>query len=98
MNILRITAQANPLKEEELKQALKSSLEKTWKFEGVKNYCCKNLFQKDIIHIEQEWEDTHKLEQYLISKEYQFLIGAITVLGELKDQKIIKTDSVKEIE
>ena len=98
MNILRITAQANPLKDEELKQALKSALEKTLKFEGVKNCCCKNLFQKDIIHIEQEWEDIKKLKQYLRGKEYQFLIGAITVLGELKDQKIIKTDSVEKIE
>ena len=98
MNILRITAQANPLKEDELKQALKSALEKTSKFEGVKNCCCKNLFQNDIIHIEQEWEDSNNLERYLKGKEYQFLIGAITVLGELKDQKIIKTDSVEKIE
>lgn len=98
MNILRITAKANPLKEEELKQALKSSLEKTLKFQGAKTCCCKNIFEENIFHIEQEWNDDQKLETYLESKEYQFLMGAITVLGELKDQKIYKTNSVNQIE
>ena len=98
MNILRITAKANPLKEEELKQALKSALEKTLKFQGAKTCCCKNLFEENIFHIEQEWNSEKNLENYLESKEYQFLIGAITVLGELQIQDILKTDSVSTIE
>jgi len=97
MNILRITAKANPEKEYELKQALKSALAKTSKFEGVKNCCCKSLFEENIFHIEQEWESSSSLQSYLKSKEFQFLIGAITVLGELIEQNIINAASVEEI-
>ncbi len=97
MNILRITAKANPQKEVELKQALKSALEKTSKFKDVKNCCSKNLFEDDVFHIEQEWESSASLESYLKSKEFQYLIGAITVLGELKEQKIIRTTSIEDI-
>ncbi|MBT8379795.1 MAG: hypothetical protein KJN64_11230 [Ignavibacteria bacterium] len=98
MNILRITALANPEKELELKQALKSALDKTSRFEGVKNCCCKSIFEENIFHVEQEWESSSSLQSYLNSKEFQFLIGAITVLGELIEQKIINATSVEEIQ
>jgi quinol monooxygenase YgiN len=97
MNILKITARANPEKELELKQALKSALEKTSRFKDVKNCCCKNLFDENIVHVEQEWKSSAALQSYLSSKEFQFLIGAITVLGELVEQKIINESSVEEI-
>ena len=97
MNILRITAKAKPEKELELKQALKSALDKTSRFEGVKNCCCKSLFDEDIFHVEQEWENSSSLQSYLNSKEFQYLIGAITVLGELVEQKIFSAASVKEL-
>ena len=97
MNILRITAKAKPEKELELKQALKSALDKTSRFEGVKNCCCKSLFEEDIFHVEQEWADSVSLQSYLSSKEFQYLTGAITVLGELIEQKIINAASVEEI-
>ena len=97
MNILRITAQANPDKELELKQALKSVLAKTSKFEGVKNCFSKSIFEENIFHVEQEWESSSGLQSYLNSKEFQYLIGAITVLGKLIEQKIINADSVEEI-
>ena len=97
MKILRITAKAKPEKELELKQALKSALDKTSRFEGVKNCCCKSVFEENIFHIEQEWENTDSLKSYLSSKEFQFLTGAITVLGQLLEQKIINAASVEEI-
>ena len=97
MNILKITARANPEKELELKQALKSALAKTSKFEGVKNCCCKSIFEENIFHVEQEWESSSSLQAYLNSKEFQYLTGAITVLGELIEQKIINATSVEEI-
>ena len=97
MKILRITAKAKPEKELELKQALKSALDKTSRFEGVKNCCCKSLFEENIIHIEQEWENSDALESYLSSNEFQYLKGAITVLGTLLEQKIINATSVEEI-
>ena len=90
MNILRITAKAKSEKELELKQALKSALDKTSRFEGVKNCCCKSIFEENIFHIEQEWESSENLKSYLDSKEFQYLTGAITVLGELLEQKVIK--------
>lgn len=96
MNILRITAKANPEKDLELKQALKSALEKSSRFKDVKNCCCKSLFEENIFHVEQEWENSSSLQSYLNSKEFQYLIGAITVLGELIEQKIINTSSVEE--
>ena len=96
MNILRITAKTNPEKELELKQALKSALEKTSRFKDVKNCFCKSLFEENIFHVEQEWESSASLQSYLNSKEFQFLIGAITVLGELIEQKIINATSVEE--
>ncbi len=96
MNILRITARANPEKELELKQALKSALEKGSRFKAVKNSCSKNLFDENIVHVEQEWESSAALQSYLSSKEFQYLIGAITVLGELIEQRIINTTSVEE--
>ena len=97
MNILRITARAKPEKELELKQALKSALDKTlFKNKDVKNCCCRNLFDENIVHVEQEWQSSAALQSYLISKEFQFLIGAITVLGELIEQKIINATSVEE--
>ena len=98
MNILRITAKVNPQKEEELKQALKSALDKTSiKFKEVKKCCSKNLFEENFVHIEQEWANEADLELYLQSKDYKYLIGAITVLGELVEQKIINALSVNEI-
>jgi len=97
MNILRITARAKPEKELELKQALKSALEKTSRFKDVKSCCCRNLFDENIVHVEQEWETSAALQSYLSSKEFQFLIGAITVLGELIEQRIINTTSIEEI-
>lgn len=97
MNILRISAKANPEKELELKQALKSALDKTSiKFKDVKNCCSKNLFEENFVHIEQEWDNEADLESYLQSKDYKYLIGAITVLGELVEQKIINAASVEE--
>jgi quinol monooxygenase YgiN len=97
MNILRITAQANPEKELELKQALKSALDKTTKYKDVKNCCCKSIFEENIFHVEQEWENSSSLQSYLQSKEFQYLIGAITVLGNLLEQKIINAASVEDI-
>ena len=97
MKILRITAKAKPEKELELKQALKSALDKTSRFEGVKNCCCKSVFEENIFHIEQEWENSENLKSYLDSKEFQYLTGAITVLGELIEQKIINAASVEHI-
>ena len=97
MKILRITAKAKPEKELELKQALKSALDKTSRFEGVKSCCCKSVFEENIFHIEQEWENNDSLKSYLSSKEFQFLTGAITVLGQLLEQKIINAASVEEI-
>ncbi len=98
MNILRITAKANPEKELELKQALKSGLDKTsLKFTEVKNCCCKSLFEDNIIHIEQEWESHSSLEEYLKSKEYKYLIGAITVLGNIIEIQEITTSKTEEI-
>jgi hypothetical protein len=96
MNILRFTALANPEKELELKQALKSALDKTSRFEGVKNCCCKSIFEENIFHVEQEWENNSDLQSYLNSKEFQYLLGAITVLGQLVEQKIINAASVEE--
>ena len=98
MNILRITAKANPEKELELKQALKTGLDKTsLKFTEVKNCCCKSLFEDNIIHIEQEWESHSSLEEYLKSKEYKYLIGAITVLGNIIEIQEITTSKTEEI-
>jgi len=97
MNILRIIVKANPEKELELKQAFKLALEKTSKFKDVKNCCCRNLFDEKIVRIEQEWESNSSLQAYLISKEYKYLIGAITVLGELIEQKIINATSIEEL-
>jgi len=98
MNILRITAKTNPEKEIELKQALKSALDKTSvTFNEVKNCCCKSLFEDNIIHIEQEWESHSSIEEYLKSKEYKYLIGAITVLGniiEIREITTLKTDEI----
>ena len=51
----------------------------------------------NIVHVEQEWESSVALQSYLSSKEFQYLIGAITVLGELIEQRIINTTSVEEI-
>jgi hypothetical protein len=97
MNILRITAKAKPEKELELKQALKSALNKTSRFEGVKSCCCKSVFEENIFHIEQEWKSSANLNSYLDSKEFLYLTGAIAVLGELIEQKIISAASVEEI-
>jgi quinol monooxygenase YgiN len=97
MNILRITARAKPEKELELKQALKSAIDRTSKFEGTKNCCCKSLFEENIFYIEQEWESSENLKSYLDSKEFLYLTGAITVLGELIEQKIINAASVEQI-
>ena len=98
MNILRITAKSKPEKELELKQALKSALDKTKvKFNEVKNCCCKSLFEDNIIHIEQEWETHSSLQEYLISKEYKYLIGAITVLGNIQEIQEITTSKTEEI-
>ena len=97
MTILRIKAQANPQKEDELKQALKSALDKTSKFNDVKSCCCKSLIEEGIIHIDQEWGNNSSLQSYLSSKEFQYLIGAITVLGKLLEQKLIQTTSVEKI-
>jgi hypothetical protein len=98
MNILRITAKTNPEKEIELKQALKSALNKTSvTFNEVKNCCCKSLFEDNIIHIEQEWESHSSIEEYLKSKEYKYLIGAITVLGNIIEIQEITTSKTDEI-
>jgi len=98
MNILRITAKTNPEKEIELKQALKSALDKTSvTFSEVKNCCCKSLFEDNIIHIEQEWESHSSIEEYLKSKEYKYLIGAITVLGNIIEIQEITTSKTDEI-
>jgi hypothetical protein len=98
MNILRITAKANPEKELELKQALKSALDKTSiKFKDVKNCCSKNLFEENFVHIEQEWDSHSSLEDYLKSKEYKYLIGAITVLGNIIEIQEITTSKTEEI-
>lgn len=98
MNILRITAKANPEKEFELKQALRSALDKTSiKFTEMKNYCSKNYFEENIVHIEQQWESETDLKSYLQSNDYKYLIGAITVLGELIEQKIINATSVEKL-
>lgn len=97
MKILQITARAKPEKESELKQALKSALNKTSRFEGIKYYCSKNLFEENIFHIELEWTSSEKLEEYLKSKEFQYLTGAITVLGHMIEQTIINAASVEEI-
>jgi hypothetical protein len=98
MKILRITAKTNPEKEIELKQALKSALDKTSvTFSEVKNCCCKSLFEDNIIHIEQEWESHSSIEEYLKSKEYKYLIGAITVLGNIIKIQEITTSKTDEI-
>ena len=97
MKILRITAKAKPEKELELKQALKSALDRTSRFEGVKNCCCKSVFEENIFHIEQEWGNDDSLQSYLSSKEFQYLTGAITVLGQLIEQTIINATSIEEI-
>jgi len=97
MNILRIKAKANPEKELELRQALRSALEKAAKFNDVKNCCCKSIFEENIFHVEQEWESSSSLQSYLNSKEFQYLIGAIAVLGEIIEQRIINTASVEVI-
>jgi hypothetical protein len=95
---LRITAKTNPEKEIELKQALKSALDKTSvAFSEVKNCCCKSLFENNIIRIEQEWESHSSLEEYLKSKEYKYLIGAITVLGNIIEIREITTSKDDEI-
>ena len=96
MNILRIKAKANPEKELELRQALRSALEKASKFNNVKNCCCKSIFEENIFHVEQEWESSSSLQSYLNSKEFQYLIGAIAVLGEIIEQRIINTASVEQ--
>lgn len=97
MKILRITAKARPEKELELQQALKSALNKTSKFSGVKHYCCKSLFEENVFHIHQEWTNSESLLSYLKSREFQYLTGAITVLGELIEQKIIDAASIEDI-
>ena len=97
MKILRITAKAKSEKELELKQALKTALDRTSRFEGVKNCCCKSVFEENIFHIEQEWENDDALQSYLSSKEFQYLTGAITVLGQLIEQTIINATSIEEI-
>ena len=43
-----------------------------------------------------EWESSSALQSYLNSKEFLYLTGAIAVLGELKEQKIINAASVEE--
>ena len=92
VNILSITAKTEPEKEFEFKQTFKSALAKTSRFEGVKNFFYQSLFEEDVYYIRQEWDSSTKLQTYLSSKEYKYLIGAVDVLGELIEQKIYRAE------
>ena len=96
MNILHLTARAKPEKEYELKQAIRSALDRTGKYEDVKNCFYKSIFEEQVFLIEQEWNSNENTQSYLQSKDFQYLKGAIKVLGELVEQRIFYSNTLKE--
>ncbi|GMR25104.1 MAG: hypothetical protein BMS9Abin39_0382 [Ignavibacteria bacterium] len=98
MFLLKISAITNPQKETEFLQAFESAFKKASKFGDLKSSFSKDVYKNYLFHIELSWTKETDLKDYLNSKEYEYLIGALTVLGKITEQNIISTNKVKKIQ
>jgi len=98
MFLLKISVNTNPQKESEFLQALESALKKASKFGDLKSSFSKDVYKNYLFHIELSWTKEGDLKDYLKSKEYEYLIGALTVLGKVTEQNIFSANEVKKIQ
>ncbi len=97
MFILKILANTQPQKETEFIQALESAFKKAARFNDVKTCFCRDVYENYLFHIELSWKNESDLKNYMESNEYQYLVGALTVLGDITERKIISANKIDQI-
>ena len=97
MFILKISANTIPQKETEFLQALDSAFKKTLKFGDTKTSFSRDVYKNHLFHIELSWKNESDLKNYMDSNEYQYLVGALTVLGDITERKIISANKIDQI-
>jgi hypothetical protein len=97
MIILKISVNTNPQKETEFLQALKTAFDKASHFNVVNSSFSRDVYENFQFHIELSWNKEIELQNYMSSDQYQYLVGALTVLGDITEQKIISADKIDKV-
>ena len=97
MIILKISVNTNPQKETEFLQALKTAFNKASHFNIANSSFSRDVYENFQFHIELSWNKEIELKNYMSSDQYQYLVGALTVLGDITEQKIISADKIDKV-
>jgi hypothetical protein len=97
MFILKIATKTSPQKETEFFQALESAFKKAERFTDVKTRISRDVYENCLFHIELSWKNESDLKNYMNSNDYQYLVGALTVLGDITEQKIISANKIDQV-
>ena len=97
MIILKISVNTNPQKETEFLQALKTAFNKASHFNVTNSSFSRDVYENFQFHIELSWNKEIELKNYMSSDQYQYLVGALTVLGDIIEQKIISADKIDKV-
>lgn len=90
MMMLRICATIHPEKFREFQQAMEWFT--TDNFSGRSETLYERIDDNNQVCLEGSWESQDELSAYLKSDRFQFLVGAMTVLGEISGSAIIHVD------
>ena len=93
---LQICAEIKPHKRREFEQAAGMMLQ--WQEQTdacVRVGLSQQLDRQNIYNYAEEWQSRKALDQHMVSDDFRALLGAMKVLGEIRDARIITSDDVE---
>jgi quinol monooxygenase YgiN len=95
---LKIRVRINPNKQTEFRQAVTQILNDDYSEEGCLKFdITRSLDDSTLYLYTEEWADTETLQKHLNTDQFHSLLGAMKVLGDIVDSRIIKFESEEQI-
>ena len=96
MILLQICTEIKPHKRREFEHA--ASMMMQWQEQTdacVSAALSQRLDKENIYNYMEEWQNRTALDQHMVSDDFRALLGAMKVLGEIRDARIVTTDDVE---
>jgi len=96
MILLQILAEIKSDKRREFEQAVGMMLKWQQQTEGCLSVnLSQRLDKQNIYNYMEEWQDRKALDQHMVSDDFRALLGAMKVLGEIRDARIITSEEIE---
>ena len=99
MVVIKVSAEIVPQKRQEFLQVIEAMIVKAHEYgEEFSRTIYEEIGRQNIFCYLEEWTSREALEAHLKTDRFQALIGAMEVLGQIQDFKIISSTTIEGLE